>query len=57
MVMQVANTRESLILALKNDKNSECWEEFVNQYSDAFALLKESRFAKPDVGVPIVLRR
>ena len=25
--------------------------------SDAFALLKESRFAKPDVGVPIVLRR
>ena len=32
MVMQVANTRESLILALKNDKNSERWEEFVNQY-------------------------
>ena len=32
--MQVANTRESLILALKNDKNSERWEEFVNQYYD-----------------------
>ena len=25
--MQVANTRVSLILALKNDKNSERWEE------------------------------
>ena len=34
MVMQVANTRESLILALKSDKNSERWEEFVNQYYD-----------------------
>ena len=32
--MQVASTRESLILALKNDKNSERWEEFVNQYYD-----------------------
>ena len=32
--MQVAKTRESLILALKNDKNSERWEEFVNQYYD-----------------------
>jgi hypothetical protein len=32
--MQVANTRVSLILALKNDKNSERWEEFVNQYYD-----------------------
>ena len=32
--MQVANTRESLVLALKNDKNSERWEEFVNQYYD-----------------------
>lgn len=32
--MQVANTRESLILALKNDKNSERWNEFVNQYWD-----------------------
>lgn len=30
----VANTRESLILALKNDKNSERWNEFVNQYWD-----------------------
>ena len=27
-------TRESLVLALKNDKNSERWEEFVNQYYD-----------------------
>lgn len=32
--MQVENTRESLVLALKNDKNSERWEEFVNQYYD-----------------------
>ena len=32
--MKVANTRESLVLALKNDKNSERWEEFVNQYWD-----------------------
>ena len=32
--MQVAKTRESLILALKNDKNSERWDEFVNQYWD-----------------------
>ena len=32
--MKVANTRESLVLALKNDKNSERWEEFVNQYYD-----------------------
>ena len=30
--MQVAKTRESLILALKNDKNSDRWEKFVNQY-------------------------
>ena len=30
----VANTRESLILAKKNDKNSERWDEFVNQYWD-----------------------
>ena len=30
--MQVADTRASLILALKNDKNSARWEEFVNQY-------------------------
>lgn len=34
MVMQVANTRESLILALKNDKNGERWEEFLNQHYD-----------------------
>ena len=32
--MQVAKTRESLILALKNDKNSDRWEKFVNQYWD-----------------------
>ncbi|MCQ2391256.1 MAG: hypothetical protein MJ240_07515 [Kiritimatiellae bacterium] len=32
--MKVASTRDSLILALKNDKNSERWEEFVNQYWD-----------------------
>lgn len=32
--MKVANTRESLVLALKNDKNSGRWEEFVNQYYD-----------------------
>lgn len=32
--MQVAKTRESLILALKNDKNSSRWDEFVNQYWD-----------------------
>ena len=46
--MQVASTRESLILALKNDKNSERWEEFVNQYYDflyfaACKVDKESR--------------
>ena len=32
--MKVADTRASLILALKNDKNSARWEEFVNQYYD-----------------------
>ena len=32
--MKVGNTRTSLILALKNDKNSARWEEFVNQYYD-----------------------
>ena len=32
--MKVENTRTSLILALKNDKNSARWEEFVNQYYD-----------------------
>ena len=31
--MQVANTRVSLILALKNDKNSERWEECAIQQS------------------------
>ena len=30
--MKVAYTRASLILALKSDKNSARWEEFVNQY-------------------------
>lgn len=30
--MKVADTRASLILALKNDKNSVRWEEFANQY-------------------------
>ena len=29
--MQVAETRASLMLALKNDKNSARWEAFVNQ--------------------------
>ena len=32
--MRVADTRVSLILALKNDKNSARREEFVNQYYD-----------------------
>ena len=40
--MQVASTRESLILALKNDKNSERWEEFVNQY---YAYLRYAAFS------------
>ena len=41
--MEVANTRESLILALKNDKNSPRWEEFVNQYWDYLRYAAYSR--------------
>ena len=43
--MQVANTRVSLILALKNDKNSERWEEFVNQY---YANLHYAAFSRDE---------
>ena len=43
--MQVANTRVSLILALKNDKNSERWEEFVNQY---YAYLHYAAFSRDE---------
>lgn len=41
--MEVANTRESLILALKNDKDSPRWEEFVNQYWDYLRYAAYSR--------------
>ena len=52
--MKVENTKTSLILALKNDKNSPRWDEFVNQYYDYlyYAACKVDRMTGQRTFVP-----